>query len=132
MADDYYKIATESVYNYSKLEIGKDLETHDDVIMWHYFVNDIYFIEEGETELIPYFVTINVKEKADGDFVYSFSAEKKPSTRQTLHAAVSTRKGTNGELFIDSIPQSPEKSTLSAKKLRTSFPRVQGRPSISA
>ena len=76
--------------------------------MWHYFVNDIYFMEYGEEDLIPYTVTINVKEKEDGDFVYSFNAEKEPSTRQTLHADVSTRKGTNGKLFLDdSISHSP-------------------------
>ena len=54
----------------------------------------------------PYTVTINVKEKADEDFVYSFNAEKESSTRRTLHAAVNTYKGANGELFIDDmIPQ---------------------------
>lgn len=53
-----------------------------------------------------YTVTINVKEKADGDFVYSLNAEKESSTRRTLHAAVNTYKGANGELFIDDmIPQ---------------------------
>ena len=106
LADDYYQIASEATYNYSKLETGKDLETHNDVIMWHYFVNDIYFAEYGEEKLTPYTVTINVKEKESGDFVYSFSAEKESSTRRTLHAAVNTIKGANGELFIgDSIPQ---------------------------
>ena len=46
------KIAANGVvnYNYSKLETGKDLETHNDVKMWHYFVNDIYFAEYGEEE----------------------------------------------------------------------------------
>jgi hypothetical protein len=73
LADDYYQIASESTYNYSKLETGKDLETHNGVKMWHYFVNDIYFIEYGEKELTPYTVTINVKEKNNGDFVYSFN-----------------------------------------------------------
>ena len=104
LADDYYQIASEAEYNYSKLETGKKLETHDEVKMWHYFVNDIYFVEHGAEEMTPYTVTINVKEKADGDFVYSFNAEKAEkefSTRQTLHADVSTRKGANGELFLD-------------------------------
>ena len=57
------------MYNYSKLETGKSLATHNDVKMWHYFVNDIYFAEYGEKELTPYTVTINVKEKENGDFV---------------------------------------------------------------
>ena len=69
LADDYYQIASESKYNYSKLETGKDATTHSDVKMWHYFINDIYFIEDGETELTPYTVTINIKEKSNGDCI---------------------------------------------------------------
>lgn len=46
----------------------------------------------------PYRVTINVKERDDGSFVYSYNADaqcdietkQRPSTRQTLHAAVTT------------------------------------------
>ena len=76
------------------------------VIMWHYFVEDIYFSEYGRQETSPYAVTINVKEKVNGEYVYSFNAEKESSTRRTLHADVNTRKGANGELFLDnSIPQ---------------------------
>ena len=44
--------------------------------MWHYFVNDIYFIESGEDTLTPYIVTINIKENNNGEFVYSYNAEK--------------------------------------------------------
>ena len=102
LADDYYDIASSATYNYSKLETGKDSETHKDVIMWHYFVEDIYFSEYDSDEKTPYTVTINVKEKANGDFVYSFNAEKESPTRRTLHADVNTRKGANGELFLDS------------------------------
>ncbi len=116
LADDYYRIASEAKYNYSKIETGKTLETHKDVIMWHYFVNDIYFAEQGQTKLVPYTVTINVKEKSNGDYVYSFNAEKESSTRRTLHADVSTVKGANGELFIESIPQTAQKNNPSGEK----------------
>ena len=118
LADDYYQIASESTYNYSKEETGKKTSTHSDVKLWHYFVNDIYFKDLGQNNLTTYTVTINVKEKADGNFVYSFNAEKtkESSTRQTLHAAVNTRKGANGELFIDSIPQTTEKSNSFSEK----------------
>ncbi len=101
LADDYYEIASEAKYDYSKVETGKDSETHKDVRMWHYFVNEIYFVEQGSDEMTPYTVTINVKEKDNGSFVYSFNAEKDSSTRRTLHADVRTRKGTNGEIFFD-------------------------------
>lgn len=78
---------------------------------WHYFVNDIYFAEYGSEALIPYTVSINVKEKADGNFFYSFSAERsekngEPSTQRTLHAVVnsSDESAANGNLSEISVP----------------------------
>ena len=96
LADDYYQIASEAEYNYSKDETGKDTPTHEGVRKWHYFVNDIYFSEFDSDDYRPYRVTINVKEKSDGNFVYSFSAEAQEgsSTPQTLHAVVSDDKVT--------------------------------------
>ena len=102
LADDYYQIASEAVYNGFKNETGKDTPTHKDVTVWRYFINDILYQEYDNEEPVPYRVTVNVKERADGQFVYSFSAERdngqfvdevnkqkeRPSTRQTLHAAV--------------------------------------------
>ena len=127
LADDYYEIASDAKYNYSKEETGKEIGTHNGVNMWHYFVNDIYFAEYGDSEHYePYTVTINVKEKDNGEFVYSFNAEKEPSTRRTLHADVNTRKGANGELFLDnSISQNSEKSTETAKKVSDGGGKVQ-------
>lgn len=59
------------------------------------------------------------KGKDSGDFVYSFNAEKESSTRQTLHADVNTRKGANGELFLDdSISQSD--STVNSQDTQNS------------
>lgn len=91
LADDYYEIAEGATYNYSKAETGKDSVTHQGVKQWHYFVNDILFQEYGESETAPYRVTINVKERSDGSYVYSFNAERqneRSSTRRTLHADV--------------------------------------------
>lgn len=98
LADDYYQIASEAKYNYSKKEEGKTSDTHEDVEAWHYFVNEILYKENGETKIAPYAVTINVKERGDGSFVYSFNAEeqqkfdaeqqKRQRTRRTLHADV--------------------------------------------
>ena len=67
---------------------------------------------------------INVKAENDGSFVYSFSAEmtEEFSTRRTMLAAVNTRKGANGELFIDSIPDSEKKAILPTKNLLTAGP----------
>lgn len=119
LADDYYKIASESTYNYSKDETGKTSKPHEGVKQWHYFVNEIYFAEYGENSYKPYTVTINVKEKENGQFVYSFSAEKnsESATHQTLHADVGSAKSTtNGKLTNNSISQKSEKSTEIQKK----------------
>lgn len=99
LADDYYEIAEGATYNYSKAETGKGSATHQGVKQWHYFVNDILFQEYGESKTAPYRVTINVKERSDGSYVYSFNAERqneRSSTRRTLHADV-TQSAKSGE-----------------------------------
>lgn len=130
LADDYYEIAVESTYNYSKSETGKSSATHEGVKQWHYFVNDILFQEYGEKETTPYRVTINVKERSDGEFVYSFSAERqneRSSTRRTLHADVNqTARGSeaNAQPSDTIIPTSDEKSnTKIAEQQRGSSDR---------
>lgn len=102
LADDYYQIASESTYNYSKDETGKDNPAHKGVTKWHYFINNIYFSEYNSQEYIPYRVTINVKEKADGQYVYSFSAEKQreSNTPQTLHAVVNEGETPNANVQL--------------------------------
>lgn len=111
LADDYYQIASESQYNYSKDETGKDNPAHKDVTKWHYFINDIYFAEYGSEEYEPYRVSINVKEKPDGEYVYSFSAEKQreSNTPRTLHAVVNEGKNpdANVELSNNRVAQKP-------------------------
>ena len=133
LADDYYEIAAESTYNYSKSEMGKTSPTHEGVKQWHYFINDILFQEYGEKETTPYRVTINVKERSDGDYVYSFSAErqnKRSSTRRTLHADVNqTAKGgeANAQPSVNSIRQSNDNSQekYSDNKIPTADPDIR-------
>ena len=50
---------------------------------------------------------------------YSFNAEKESSTQRTLHAAVNTYKGANGELFLGDIITHPDEkvNTLDEKSL---------------
>lgn len=134
LADDYYEIAAESTYNYSKSETGKSSATHKGVKQWHYFINDILFQEYGEKETTPYRVTINVKERSDGEFVYSFSAERqneRSSTRRTLHADVNrTAKGgeANAQPSVDSIRQSNDNSQeKSSDKVQSSMRDSAGR-----
>ncbi len=121
LADDYYQIASDAVYNYSKDETGKDGVTHKDVSQWHYFINDILFQEYGKEEATPFRVTINVKERSDGLFVYSFNAERQnkgSSTRQTLHADVtaannSSNARSNNSIFEDVAKSNPQSKNLS-------------------
>lgn len=134
LADDYYEIAVESTYNYSKSETGKSSATHEGVKQWHYFVNDILFQEYGEKETTPYRVTINVKERSDGEFVYSFSVERqneRSSTRRTLHAddTQSARGGeSNAQPSVDSIRQSNDNSQeKSSDKVQSSMRDSAGR-----
>ena len=134
LADDYYEIAAESTYNYSKSETGKSSATHKGVKQWHYFINDILFQEYGEKETTPYRVTINVKERSDGEFAYSFSAERqneRMSTRRTLHAAVtpSTKGGeSNAQPSVNSIRQSKDNSQeKSSEKTQNSMRDSVGR-----
>ena len=115
LADDYYDIATDATYNYSKGETGKSIATHEGVTQWHYFINDILFQEYGEKETTPYRVTIDVKERSDGQFVYSFSAErqnKRSGTRRTLHADVTHTEDDvgNAQSSETTIPQSDTES----------------------
>lgn len=134
LADDYYEIAAESTYNYSKSETGKSSATHKGVKQWHYFINDILFQEYGEKETTPYRVTINVKERSDGEFVYSFSAERqneRSSTRRTLHADdTQSAKGgeSNAQPSVDSIRQSNDNSQeKSSDKVQSSMRDSAGR-----
>ena len=113
LADDYYQLAEDARYNYSKEETGKETATHKDVKRWHYFVNDIYFAEYSSDTLVPYTVSINIKENPDGNYFYSFSAERtekngESPTQRTLHAVVNSSENTtaNGKLSTDSIRNS--------------------------
>lgn len=119
LADDYYQIASEAVHNYSKDETGKESAPHAGVKQWHYFINDIQFQEYGEEKTTPYRVTLNVKERDDGSFVYSFSAERQNkglSTRQTLHAdVIPTESGGDNTQPDTSIRDTSENSNPAEK-----------------
>lgn len=93
LADDFYRIIQESTYSGSKAETGKTSATHAGVNMWRYFVNPILYMERSGNETTPYTVSIDVKQKDNGNFVYSFHAERDAKNNgqpapQTLHAAV--------------------------------------------
>ncbi|MCL1829781.1 MAG: hypothetical protein FWG32_09885, partial [Oscillospiraceae bacterium] len=76
LADDYYQIIQDSSHDFSIPEKGKEGEQHKDVKEWHYFINDILFSEHGSDTETPYRISIDVKERDDGSFVYNFAARK--------------------------------------------------------
>ena len=109
LADDFYRIIQESTYSGSKAETGKKSDTHAGVNMWRYFVNPILYMERSSNEKTPYTVSIDVKQKDNGNFVYSFHAERDAKNNgqpapQTLHAAVNgAENDTANGLPTDSI-----------------------------
>ena len=109
LADDFYRIIQESIYSGSKEETGKTSDTHAGVNMWRYFVNPILYMERSSNETTPYTVSIDVKQKDNGNFVYSFHAERDAKNNgqpapQTLHAAVNgAENDTANGLPTDSI-----------------------------
>ena len=101
LAHDYPKLLKEARYNGQKKETGKESSPHRNVDEWFYFINDIYYAEQGSDTFEPYRVSVNVKhikDDADGYWVYSYSAEKEKGSNapQTLHAAVKDEE----EFFI--------------------------------
>ncbi|MCR4708284.1 MAG: hypothetical protein K5746_10115, partial [Clostridiales bacterium] len=115
LADDMYQIIQDARY----IESGENYDpvNHPDVEIWHYFVNDILYRKQGEEEARPYSIYIDVKQTADGDYVYTFYAREDTeknngqTTPQTVYATVnSSEDGTANGLPNDSIDEEPEKS----------------------
>ena len=112
LSSDLYQIAEDSQYVKSKEETGKkDNPAHDDVKQWHYFVTDLVF-EEADGTQIDCYMNIDVKEKTDGDWFYSFAIEK-GTAPQTLLAAVTDKSAT---VPTDIIPDYSEKGNTSDEK----------------
>jgi len=119
LADDFYQIIRESTYSGSKAETGKTSDTHAGVNMWRYFVNPILYMERSGNETTPYTVSIDVKQKDNGNFVYSFHAERDAKNNgqpapQTLHAAVNGAENdtANGSPIKGSIADIANASAL--------------------
>ena len=144
LADDFYRIIQESTYSGSKAETGKTSDTHAGVNMWRYFVNPILYMERSGDETTPYTVSIDVKQKDNGNFVYSFHAERDAKNNgqpapQTLHAAVNgaendTANGLPTSSIRSDTGNSQEKSSGKASvevENRDSDNKKQGRKKLS-
>lgn len=82
LADDIPDIIRTSRYDHSKQETGGKNEAHNGVNVWHYFTNEIGFIND-DGSYADYDISIDVKEKNDGDFVYAFAARRKKGSERT-------------------------------------------------
>ena len=110
LSSDFYQIAENSQYVGSKKGTGKNTLAHKDVTDWHYFITNLVY-EENDTR-IDCHMSIDVKEKADGNYFYSFAIEK-GTAPQTLLAVVTNDAATAP---IDSISQNSDLSTGNSKE----------------
>lgn len=130
LANDFPEIIASSSYDHSSEETGKTTFTHDGVLVWHYFANRIGFIHE-DGRYAEYDVSIDVKEREDGAFVYAFAAVKRKGSERseapslvgdpgTMNAPV---RGIAPAIATTSIPENGENGNgFSQKSLRTSAP----------
>lgn len=93
LSSDFYQIAKESKYTGYKDEVGKkDNPAHNNVKSWKYFVTNIVYEEEDGTQTDCY-MNIDVKQKENGYWFYSFAIEK-GTAPQTLLAVVTDESAT--------------------------------------
>ena len=110
---------TDAEYRGYAKEDGEHIDnpTHEGVNYWRYFVNEIYYMEDGNSEREPYSIIVHVKEKADGHFVYSYEAvnEKRTSANPSLYGRGVTL--TNAESSSkENIAQEGSESNTDHKK----------------
>ena len=93
LADDFPEIISSSTYDRPGNKTGKTTYPHQGVLVWHYFANRIGFIHEngGYAE---YNVSIDVKERADGHYVYSFAAVKEKGSERNEAPSLYSSPGT--------------------------------------
>ena len=82
LADNFPEIISNSTYDHSTAESGKETYSHRGVTVWYYFANRIGFINERQN-YAEYNVYVDVKEKSEGDYVYSFAAIKQKGSERT-------------------------------------------------
>lgn len=96
LADDIWEIASESTYDASKGGIKETL-AHDGSERWHYFVNAINYVDEQQPSRNGvYDFNLDVMEREDGNFVYTFALKKRRDNAPRTFAA-----GVNGNNAAD-------------------------------
>ena len=96
LADDIWEIASESTYDASKGGV-KETRAHDGSERWHYFVNAINYVDEQQPSRNGvYDFNLDVMEREDGNFVYTFALKKRRDNAPRTFAA-----GVNGNNAAD-------------------------------
>lgn len=111
LADDIWEIASESTYDASKGGIKETL-AHDGSERWHYFVNAINYVDEQQPSRNGvYDFNLDVMEREDGNFVYTFALKKRRGNApRTFAAGVNGNNAADANSSDTSIRRSEQKS----------------------
>ena len=111
LADDIWEIASESTYDASKGGIKETL-AHDGSERWHYFVNAINYVDEQQPSRNGvYDFNLDVMEREDGNFVYTFALKKRrDNAPRTFAAGVNGNNAADANSSDTSIRRTEQKS----------------------
>lgn len=118
LANDIWEIANESRYENSKGEF-KQTRMHESSERWHYFVNAINYVDDAQPGRNGvYDFNLDVMERDDGDFVYTFSLKKRRTDApRTFAAGVDGQNAADADSSKNSISKTGEtvKGKMSAQ-----------------
>lgn len=118
LANDIWEIANESRYENSKSEF-KQTRMHESSERWHYFVNAINYVDDAQPGRNGvYDFNLDVMERDDGDFVYTFSLKKRRTDApRTFTAGVDGKNAADADSSKNSISKTGEtvKGKMSAQ-----------------
>ena len=121
LANDIWEIANESRYENSKGEF-KQTRMHESSERWHYFVNAINYVDDAQPGRNGvYDFNLDVMERDDGDFVYTFSLKKRRTDApRTFTAGVDGKNAADAGSSKNSISKTGEtvKGKMSAQEGR--------------
>ena len=111
LANDIWEIASESRYDNWK-DGHKQTEMHDGNEQWNYFVNEINYEDAKYPERNGvYDFNLDVLEREDGNFVYTFHLKKRrDNAPRTFDAGVDSKNATDANSSTSSIRSSEQKS----------------------
>ena len=123
LANDIWEIANESRYDTSKGEF-KQTRMHESSERWHYFVNAVNYVDNAQPGRNGvYDFNLDVMERDDGDFVYTFSLKKRRTDApRTFTAGVDGKNTADADSSKNSISKTGEtvKGKFSASADQTS------------